>query len=91
MLELLWLIVNIAMVVYVVKTIKENNKEQKKKKRKIWLSLLGTGIILAFIGEKTVFTVGHVTTMTPDKWITEDGSEWKVEIEANDNYEMDER
>lgn len=53
--------------------------------------MLGTGIILDFIGEKTVFTVEHVTTMTPDKWITEDGSEWKVEIEANDNYEMDER
>ena len=40
-------------------------------------------------GEKTVFTVGHATIMTPDKWITEDGSEWKVEID--DNYEMDER
>ncbi len=42
---ILWLAANVAMVIFIVKTVKEKEPELKKKKRKIWLICLGIAFI----------------------------------------------
>lgn len=45
----LWLAANIAMVVFIIKAIKEKDHEEKKKKRKIWLICLAVAVISLFV------------------------------------------
>lgn len=49
MAELLWLIANIVMVVFIIKTIKEKSPDNKKKLRFVWLGAFAIAIILFFI------------------------------------------
>ena len=48
---LLWLIANVVMIIFIIKTVKEKDKEAKKGKRKVWLiSLAAAFVCLILIG-----------------------------------------
>lgn len=48
---LLWLVANVVMIIFIIKTVKEKDKEAKKGKRKIWLiSLAAAFVCLILIG-----------------------------------------
>ena len=49
MLAFLWLVANVVMIVFIIKTLIAKDPEKKKKNRMVWLISLGAAVILFFI------------------------------------------
>ena len=77
---LLWLVTNVVMIVFIIKTIKSKEIELKKKNRKIWLISLAAAFLFLIIAVAT-----SPTTPTDDKTETTETVEETAETTTEDD------